>query len=120
MLSKLIAKGRPLLADGATGTNLIAAGLDSGECAELWNETHPDRIRALHQSFVDAGADIILSNSLAPTAVASACAAWARARRRSANWRRKMRAPSPTGLAALSSWRVRSVRPARCSPRSGL
>ncbi|MGA2494229.1 MAG: betaine--homocysteine S-methyltransferase [Roseiarcus sp.] len=63
MLSKLIAKGRPLLADGATGTNLIAAGLDSGECAELWNETHPDRIRALHQSFVDAGADIILSNS---------------------------------------------------------
>ena len=63
MLSKLIAKGRPLLADGATGTNLIAAGLVSGECAELWNETHPDRIRALHQSFVDAGADIILTNS---------------------------------------------------------
>jgi 5-methyltetrahydrofolate--homocysteine methyltransferase len=63
MLSKLIAKGAPLLADGATGTNLIAAGLDSGECAELWSETHPGHIRALHQSFVDAGADIILSNS---------------------------------------------------------
>ncbi|MFZ1963596.1 MAG: betaine--homocysteine S-methyltransferase [Roseiarcus sp.] len=63
MLSKLIAEGRPLLADGATGTNLIEAGLASGECAELWNETHPDRIRALHRSFVDAGADIILTNS---------------------------------------------------------
>jgi methionine synthase I (cobalamin-dependent) len=63
MLSKLIAEGRPLLADGATGTNLIEAGLVSGECAELWNETHPDRIRALHKSFVDAGADIILTNS---------------------------------------------------------
>ena len=63
MLSKLIAAGRPLLADGATGTNLIAAGLASGECAELWNETHRDRILALHQSFVDAGADIILTNS---------------------------------------------------------
>jgi len=63
MLSKLIAAGRPLLADGATGTNLIAAGLASGDCAELWNETHPERIRALHQSFIDAGADIILSNS---------------------------------------------------------
>ena len=63
MLSKLIAEGRPLLADGATGTNLIEAGLIAGECAELWNETHPDRIRALHQSFVDAGADIILTNS---------------------------------------------------------
>ena len=44
MLSKLIAEERPLLADGATGTNLIAAGLASGECAELWNEAHPDRI----------------------------------------------------------------------------
>ena len=63
MLSKLIAEGRPLLADGATGTNLIAAGLVSDDCAELWNEIHPDRIRALHQSFVDAGADIILTNS---------------------------------------------------------
>jgi 5-methyltetrahydrofolate--homocysteine methyltransferase len=63
MLSKLIAEGRPLLADGATGTNLIEAGLAAGECAELWNETHPERIRALHQSFVDAGADIILTNS---------------------------------------------------------
>jgi 5-methyltetrahydrofolate--homocysteine methyltransferase len=63
MLSKLIAEGRPLLADGATGTNLIEAGLVSDECAELWNETHPDRIRALHRSFVDAGADIILTNS---------------------------------------------------------
>ena len=63
MLSKLIAVGRPLLADGATGTNLIAAGLGSDECAELWNEMHPERIRALHLSFVDAGADIILTNS---------------------------------------------------------
>ena len=52
-----------MLADGATGTNLIEAGLAAGECAELWNETHPERIRALHQSFVDAGADIILTNS---------------------------------------------------------
>jgi 5-methyltetrahydrofolate--homocysteine methyltransferase len=63
MLSKLIAEGRPLLADGATGTNLIEAGLVADACAELWNETHPDRVRALHRSFVDAGADIILTNS---------------------------------------------------------
>jgi 5-methyltetrahydrofolate--homocysteine methyltransferase len=63
MLSKLIATERPLLADGATGTNLIAAGLASGDCVELWNETRADRICALHQGFVDAGADIILTNS---------------------------------------------------------
>jgi methionine synthase I (cobalamin-dependent) len=63
MLQTLLAEGRPLLADGATGTNLFAMGLVSGETPELWNVAHPDRIEALHQAFVDAGADIILTNS---------------------------------------------------------
>ena len=63
MLQTLLAEGRPLLADGAIGTNLFAMGLASGETPELWNATHPDRIQALHQAFVDAGADIILTNS---------------------------------------------------------
>ena len=63
LLSTLLATGRPLLADGATGTNLFEAGLAAGETPEIWNRTHPDRIRALHQSFVDAGSDIILTNS---------------------------------------------------------
>ena len=63
MLQSLLAEGRPLLADGATGTNLFAVGLTSGDSPELWNAAHPDRIRALHQAFVDAGADIILTNS---------------------------------------------------------
>ena len=62
-LESLLAEGRPLLADGATGTNLFAMGLTSGESPELWNAAHPDRIRALHQAFVDAGSDIILTNS---------------------------------------------------------
>ena len=52
-----------LLADGATGTNLFDMGLTSGDAPELWNEAHPDRIRALHQAFVEAGADIILTNT---------------------------------------------------------
>jgi methionine synthase I (cobalamin-dependent) len=63
MLDLLLAEGRPLLADGATGTNLFAMGLASGEAPELWNDTFPDRIRALHQAFVDAGSDIILTDS---------------------------------------------------------
>jgi methionine synthase I (cobalamin-dependent) len=63
MLQTLLAEGGPLLADGATGTNLFAMGLTSGDCPELWNAEHPDRIQALHQAFVDAGADIILTNS---------------------------------------------------------
>ncbi len=63
MLQTLLAEGRPLLADGATGTNLFAMGLAAGETPELWNAAHPDRIGALHQAFVDAGADIVLTNS---------------------------------------------------------
>ena len=63
MLQDLLANGRPLLADGATGTNLFEVGLTSGENPELWNATEPDKIKALHRSFVDAGADIILTNT---------------------------------------------------------
>jgi 5-methyltetrahydrofolate--homocysteine methyltransferase len=63
MLNALLQEGRPLLADGATGTNLFDAGLASGETPELWNDSEPGKIRALHQAFVDAGSDIILTNS---------------------------------------------------------
>ena len=66
-IDALIAEKGVLLADGATGTNLFAMGLESGEAPEFWNETHPERIEALHQGFVDAGADIILTNSFGGT-----------------------------------------------------
>jgi methionine synthase I (cobalamin-dependent) len=62
-LTDLLAQKGVLLADGATGTNLFEMGLMSGDPPEMWNIDHPERIRALHQSFVDAGADIILTNS---------------------------------------------------------
>lgn len=63
MLQSLLAEGRPLLADGAIGTTLFAMGLTSGDAPELWNAEHPDRIESLHRAFVDAGSDIILTNS---------------------------------------------------------
>ena len=56
-----------LLADGATGSNLFDVGLMSGDAPELWNTDQPEKIRALHQSFVDAGADILLTNSFGGT-----------------------------------------------------
>ena len=56
-----------LLADGATGSNLFDVGLMSGDAPELWNTEHPERITKLHQDFVDAGADIILTNSFGGT-----------------------------------------------------
>lgn len=66
-LSQLIAEKGILLADGATGTNLFAMGLEAGEAPELWNEDQPDNIVKLHQDFVDAGSDIILTNSFGGT-----------------------------------------------------
>jgi len=61
-------QSRPwLLADGAIGTNLFAMGLCAGESPELWNVEQPERVAALHRSFVDAGSDIILSNSFGGT-----------------------------------------------------
>jgi len=66
-LSDLIAEKGVLLADGATGTNLFEMGLMSGDAPELWNEDQPEKITSLHQGFVDAGADIILTNSFGGT-----------------------------------------------------
>ena len=63
MLAKLLEDTPVLLADGATGTNLFERGLVSGDSPELWNDIHADRIRQLHRAFVEAGADIILTNS---------------------------------------------------------
>ena len=58
-IDALLAEKGVLLADGATGTNLFAMGLAAGEAPELWNEDDPDKITALHQGFVDAGACIV-------------------------------------------------------------
>jgi Methionine synthase I (cobalamin-dependent), methyltransferase domain len=66
-IDALLAEKGVLLADGATGTNLFGMGLASGEAPELWNEDQPEKIAALHQGFVDAGADIILTNSFGGT-----------------------------------------------------
>ncbi len=52
-----------LLADGATGTNYFQMGLISGDAPELWNFQHTDRVRKLHREFIEAGADIILTNT---------------------------------------------------------
>ena len=57
-----------LLADGATGTNYFSMGLQSGDAPELWNVDHPDRVSLLHQQFIDAGADILLTNSFGGSA----------------------------------------------------
>lgn len=67
LIDALLAEKGVLLADGATGTNLFAMGLEAGDAPELWNDSAPEKIAALHRGFVDAGADIILTNSFGGT-----------------------------------------------------
>ncbi len=56
-----------LLADGATGTSLFDLGLQSGDAPELWNIDYPERVAAHYRSFIDAGSDIVLTNSFGGT-----------------------------------------------------
>jgi len=53
--------GEVLLADGAAGTVLQGMGLPPGTAPEAWVIEEPDKIRALHQSYVDSGSDVILT-----------------------------------------------------------
>ena len=56
-----------LLLDGATGSNLMKAGMPRGVCAEQWNLEHPDVIRALQRDYAHSGSQIVY----APTFTAS-------------------------------------------------
>ncbi|MDP5216488.1 betaine--homocysteine S-methyltransferase [Ruegeria sp. 2205SS24-7] len=67
-LTRLLTTKDTLLADGATGTNLFAMGLQSGDAPELWNADAPEKITALYQGAVDAGSDLFLTNTFGGTA----------------------------------------------------
>jgi len=54
---------RPLLADGAMGTQLFLAGLEQGECGEAWNLTRPERVLGIQRRYVEAGSDCLLTNT---------------------------------------------------------
>jgi 5-methyltetrahydrofolate--homocysteine methyltransferase len=56
-------KGRVLLGDGAMGTQLQQAGLESGGCGEAWNLDHPDRVLAIQRGYAEAGSDCIITNT---------------------------------------------------------
>src|SRR5262245_11161362 len=56
-------RDRPLLGDGAMGTQLMLAGLEQGGCGEEWNLTHPERVLAIQRRYAGAGSDCILTNT---------------------------------------------------------
>lgn len=62
-LTRLLAQKDVVFADGAMGTSLLQLGLANGVAGETWNLEHPDRVQSVHQGFVDAGSDILLTNT---------------------------------------------------------
>jgi 5-methyltetrahydrofolate--homocysteine methyltransferase len=63
LLADLLAERDYLLADGATGTNMMSMGLPAGYPSDLWNIERPENVTRLHESFLEVGSDIILTNT---------------------------------------------------------
>lgn len=63
---------RVLVCDGATGTQLQSLGLAPGECGLRWNVDAPERVRQVHQRYLDAGADLLTTNTFSGTSLALA------------------------------------------------
>ncbi len=58
---------RPIVADGAIGTMLQAAGLPMGKSPEAWLMENPDPLRDLHRAYVEAGSELILACTFGAT-----------------------------------------------------
>jgi 5-methyltetrahydrofolate--homocysteine methyltransferase len=58
-----VIRERPLLGDGAMGTELMIAGLEQGNCGEAWNLTHPERVLAIQRRYVAAGSECLITNT---------------------------------------------------------
>jgi 5-methyltetrahydrofolate--homocysteine methyltransferase len=61
--NELLAGDRPIMADGAMGTMLMANGLEFGDPPEVWNLEHPEIIRRVQRAYLEAGAQILLTNT---------------------------------------------------------
>lgn len=62
-ISQEVMSGKIIVSDGAWGTLLQQKGLQPGECPELWNITHRDVVMEIAKAYIDAGADLIKTNS---------------------------------------------------------
>jgi 5-methyltetrahydrofolate--homocysteine methyltransferase len=62
-------KERPLLGDGAMGTQLMFAGLEQGGCGEAWNINFPEKVLAIQRRYAEAGSDCILTNTFGGTRI---------------------------------------------------
>ena len=58
-----IRQSQPLLGDGAMGTLLHQHGTEIGACFDALNLTHPQQVAAVHRAYIEAGADVIETNT---------------------------------------------------------
>jgi 5-methyltetrahydrofolate--homocysteine methyltransferase len=65
---KAATTGRPLIWDGAVGTELMKRGL-SGKVPELWNLERPDALTAIHLDYLNAGAEVVQTNTFGATTI---------------------------------------------------
>ena len=69
LLQTLLAR-RPVVTDGAWGTELQKLGLAAGQHPDLWNLSHPDRVEEVAARYVEAGSDVILTNTFRSNRIA--------------------------------------------------
>jgi len=62
-LESLLSEKDYIIADGAMGTMLFASGLEHGDPPDAWNVDYPDRVAAVHQAYLEAGSQILLTNT---------------------------------------------------------
>ena len=62
LIESLIKTG-PVVTDGSWGTQMQARGLKRGECPDSWNLSHPEQVIEVARQYVDAGSQIILTNT---------------------------------------------------------
>jgi methionine synthase I (cobalamin-dependent) len=68
-LQTLLDSGQPIIADGAMGSMLFSMGLDRGSSTELWNVEQPEKVGSVHRAYIEAGAQIVLTNTLGGTRI---------------------------------------------------
>jgi 5-methyltetrahydrofolate--homocysteine methyltransferase len=69
LFADALARDRPLVADGATGTNYHRMGIEPGVAPEEWVFDAPDRVQELHRRFADSGSQLVLTCTFGATSL---------------------------------------------------
>jgi 5-methyltetrahydrofolate--homocysteine methyltransferase len=68
-IKQALESGKVLISDGAWGTFLQAKGLEPGTCPEIWNIEHPDIVYSIAKSYIEAGSNMIETNSFGGSSI---------------------------------------------------